>query len=52
VFNAGTHTNALCMHYWDFAELAKPVVGTFGLTPVRSSAVLQPRVGRGSPRPA
>jgi len=51
VFNAGTHTNALCMHYWDFAELAKPVVGTFGLTPVRSSAVHQPRPGRGSPRP-
>jgi hypothetical protein len=52
VFNAGTHTNALCMHYWDFAELAKPVVGTFGLAPVRSGGVLQPRPGRGSPRPA
>jgi len=52
VFNAGTHTNALCMHYWDFAELAKPVVGTFGLAPVRSGGALQPRPGRGSPRPA
>ena len=50
VFNAGTHTNALCMHYWDFAELAKPVVGTFGLAPVRSGGVLQPRPGRGSAR--
>jgi Ala-tRNA(Pro) deacylase len=51
VFNAGTHTNALCMHYWDFAELAKPVVGTFGLAPVRSGGGLQPRPGRGSARP-
>jgi pyruvate-ferredoxin/flavodoxin oxidoreductase len=30
VFNAGTHAEALCMHYGDFAELAKPVVGAFG----------------------
>ena len=51
VFNAGTHTNALCMHYWDFAELANPVVGTFGLTPVRSNGELQPRPSR-RPRPA
>ena len=29
VFNAGTHTEALCMHYGDVAELAKPTVGTF-----------------------
>lgn len=29
VFNAGTHTDAIRMHYWDFAELAKPCVGTF-----------------------
>jgi Ala-tRNA(Pro) deacylase len=28
VFNAGTHTDAICMHYADFAELAHPVVGT------------------------
>src|SRR5439155_2240721 len=27
VFNAGTHTEAICMHYGDFAELAKPIVG-------------------------
>ena len=31
VFNAGTHNNAFCVHYWDFAELAKPVVGAIGL---------------------
>ena len=35
VFNAGTHTASLCMHYSDFAELVKPVVGTFGLRPGR-----------------
>ncbi|MGH9201029.1 MAG: aminoacyl-tRNA deacylase [Vicinamibacterales bacterium] len=29
VFNAGTHTDAICMHYSDFAELAKPCVGAF-----------------------
>jgi Ala-tRNA(Pro) deacylase len=27
VFNAGTHTDAIRMHYADFAELAHPVVG-------------------------
>ena len=35
VFNAGTHTEAICMHYGDFAELAKPVVGAFGRPPGR-----------------
>jgi len=35
VFNAGTHTESLCMHYGDFAEMVKPVVGTFGLRPGR-----------------
>jgi Ala-tRNA(Pro) deacylase len=29
-FNAGTHTDAIRMHYWDFAEVAHPVVGVFG----------------------
>ena len=29
VFNAGTHTDAVCMHYNDFAEIVKPTVGTF-----------------------
>jgi Ala-tRNA(Pro) deacylase len=33
VFNAGTHTDAIRMHYWDVAELAKPVVGNFCRTP-------------------
>ena len=35
VFNAGTHTDALCMQYENFAEISKPVVGAFGLSPVR-----------------
>jgi Ala-tRNA(Pro) deacylase len=30
VFNAGTHTDSLRMHYADFALLAHPVVGRFG----------------------
>ncbi len=29
VFNAGTHTDAIRMHYGDFAELAKPIIGQF-----------------------
>jgi Ala-tRNA(Pro) deacylase len=29
VFNAGTHTDCIRMHYADFADLAKPVVGCF-----------------------
>jgi Ala-tRNA(Pro) deacylase len=33
VFNAGTHTDSLCMHYGDFADIVKPVVGTFGVPP-------------------
>ena len=36
VFNAGTHTDSLCMHYGDFADVARPAVGTFGI-PSRSS---------------
>jgi Ala-tRNA(Pro) deacylase len=34
VFNAGTHTVSLCMHYGDFADVAKPTVGVFGVAPV------------------
>lgn len=30
VFNAGTHTDAIRMHYLDFAVLAHPIVGLFG----------------------
>jgi Ala-tRNA(Pro) deacylase len=33
VFNAGTHTDSLCMHYSDFVDIVHPVVGTFGTAP-------------------
>lgn len=33
VFNAGTHTESLCMHYGDLAEMVKPVVASFGIRP-------------------
>ena len=29
VFNAGTHTDAIRMHYGDFLDLSNPVVGVF-----------------------
>ncbi len=29
VFNAGTHTDAVCMHYYDLAAIVKPTVGAF-----------------------
>jgi Ala-tRNA(Pro) deacylase len=31
VFTAGTHTDAICMHYNDFAEIVKPLVGSFAI---------------------
>ena len=33
VFNAGTHTESVCMHYGDLADLVKPVIGSFGVPP-------------------
>jgi Ala-tRNA(Pro) deacylase len=45
VFSAGTHTDAFRMHYWDLAEIARPVVGTFGIGPAR-----RPRTLRFRPR--
>ena len=42
VFNAGTHTDSLCMHYADFAEVAKPIVGAFGVRPVQTPRRLRP----------
>jgi Ala-tRNA(Pro) deacylase len=47
VFNAGTHTDSLCMHYSDFAEIVRPTVGTFS-TPRRDERrrVLRYRVRR------
>ena len=31
VFNAGTHTDCIRMHYGDFAHVAHPTVGPFGV---------------------
>jgi Ala-tRNA(Pro) deacylase len=31
VFNAGTHTDAIRMHYGDFVEVTRPVVGAFAV---------------------
>jgi len=42
-FNAGTHTDAIRMHYWDFADVAHPVVGVFGCPPSTRSAPAQVR---------
>ncbi|MEQ1907247.1 MAG: YbaK/EbsC family protein [Vicinamibacterales bacterium] len=33
VFNGGTHADAVCMRYDDFAAVAKPVVGSFAIRP-------------------
>ena len=40
VFNAGTHTDAIRMHYGDFADLTRPTVGSFGRFPAAGSAVV------------
>ena len=47
VFNAGTHTVSLCMHYGDFADVAKPTVGVFGVAPVGTR-----QHSNGHPRPS
>lgn len=33
VFNAGTHTESVCMHYADLAEMVHPIVAEFGIRP-------------------
>jgi Ala-tRNA(Pro) deacylase len=40
VFNAGTHVDAIQMHYGDFAEITRPIVGTFGRLPTAASGAL------------
>jgi len=37
VFSAGTHTDAIRMHYGDFADLTRPVVGMIGIGPMQSA---------------
>jgi Ala-tRNA(Pro) deacylase len=45
VFNAGTHTDAIRMHYRDFAHLVQPLVGCIGRQPTPGAALVR-RVGR------
>jgi Ala-tRNA(Pro) deacylase len=33
VFDGGRRASAICMHYGDFAEVARPLVGNFGSMP-------------------
>lgn len=44
VFNAGTHTDAIRMHYRDFADLVHPFVGAIGCQPTPGAAPVR-RVG-------
>ena len=52
VFNAGTHTDAIRIHYGDFCVLTRPIVGVIGMavkcqeTPRREPTL---RVARGNP---
>jgi len=46
VFSAGTHTDAIRMHYGDFCDLTHPIVGTIGVPNPRET----PRVS--APKPA
>jgi len=52
VFNAGTHTDAIRIHYGDFSDLTCPIVGVIGMavktgeTPRRDQT---PRVARRNP---
>jgi Ala-tRNA(Pro) deacylase len=39
VFNAGTHTDSLCMHFSDFVDIVRPIVGTFGVAPRKRRGV-------------
>jgi Ala-tRNA(Pro) deacylase len=55
VFSAGTHTDAIRMHYGDFFELAHPIVGAIGMpdrrqTP-RASATKSPSPESPGPKP-
>jgi Ala-tRNA(Pro) deacylase len=53
VFNAGTHTDAIRMHYWDFADITHPVVGAFSRMPAGKGqpAPKAPRIRARSKRP-
>jgi Ala-tRNA(Pro) deacylase len=46
VFSAGTHTDAIRMHYGDFADLTNPVVGSLGIAAPQSGGALGAAVPR------
>ena len=46
VFDAGSHTKAIRMRYNDFAEVARPVVGSFGRLPELGSTTSRARTKR------
>jgi|SRR5580765_7346292 Ala-tRNA(Pro) deacylase len=48
-FNAGTHTDAIRMHYWDFADLSHPTVGVFSRLSSGIAASAQVRKNPGPP---
>jgi Ala-tRNA(Pro) deacylase len=45
VFDAGTHTVSVCMHFSDFAEMVKPVIAPIGIRPGRSRGSAAAPVG-------
>jgi Ala-tRNA(Pro) deacylase len=49
VFSAGTHTDAIRMHYWDFAELTQPTVGEIAVPLARAPRLrrMRPSTARG-----
>jgi Ala-tRNA(Pro) deacylase len=49
VFQAGTHSNAIRMRYWDFAALVFPVVTEFHRSPTRDG-IPDPDAGTGTVR--
>jgi Ala-tRNA(Pro) deacylase len=49
VFDAGSHTRAIRMHYNDFAEVARPTVGAFGRLPAPRAS--RPQAQRVATRP-
>lgn len=38
VFDGGSHTVSVCMHFSDYADMVKPVIGVFGIRPGRPRA--------------
>jgi len=40
VFNGGTHVDAICMRYADFAAITRPIVGRFAERPSRLPGVM------------